>query len=88
MLKHSNLRITHIVTKMHKKNQITPPRVNQKGKMTQEPKKVKLYFKSGNATMLFIDKIDYIVAMQLESRLRRFLREKCCKLEGTFIYTQ
>ena len=73
---------------MNKANQTTRPRINKIGPTQKEPRKVRLYFKSGNSTMLLVKNIEYEVAILLESRLKRFLRERNSKLEGTFITTQ
>lgn len=64
-----------------------PQRINKIGPTQQEPKKVRMFFKSGNSTML-LAKLDHVAALQLESRINRFLREHGSTLEGHFIHTK
>lgn len=72
---------------MKKVNQITAPRINKIGPMQKEPRKVKVYFKSGNSTML-LAKMDHVDAIAFEHKLVRFLKEHNSKLEGVLIQTQ
>lgn len=62
-------------------------RINKIGPTQKEPKKVRMFFKSGNATML-LAKLDHVAALQLESRINRFLKEHGSTLEGCFIHTK
>ena len=62
-------------------------RINKIGPTQKEPRNVRMFFKAGNSTML-LAKLDYIAAVQLESRINRFLREHNSKLEGCFIHTK
>lgn len=72
---------------MMNRNQIRRPRVNTIGPTQQEPKKVRMYFKEGNSSMLFA-KLDHMDALALEHLILKFLREHNSKLEGCFIQTQ
>ena len=69
-------------------NQTTRPTINKIGKTQQEPKRVRVHFKSGNATILICKGIDHYDAIRLESRIKRYLNDIGVKLEGTFIQTQ
>ena len=71
-----------------KVNQIRPPRVNHIGPTQKEPKKVRLYFKSGNSSMLLCKNITEADALRFEVRMRRQLKDMGVKLEGTIIQTQ
>ena len=73
---------------MQTANQITRPRINKIGPTQKEPRKVRLYFKAGNSSMLLVKGIEHEVALLLEHRLKRFLKEHNCKLEGNLIQTQ
>lgn len=68
-------------------NQPHPQRINKIGPTQEEPKKVRMFFKSGNSTML-LARLDHVAALQLESRINRFLREHGSSLEGCFIHTK
>ena len=72
---------------MKKQNQTTRPIINKVGSTQKEPRKVRVYFKSGNSTMLLC-KLPHEAALQLESRLIRFLKRFDAKLEGNLIQTQ
>lgn len=73
---------------MQKQNQIRKPTINKIGPTQKEPKKVRIYFKSGNSSMLLCKGISHYDAIKLESTIRRFLSSIEVKLEGTFIQTQ
>ncbi len=73
---------------MYRKNQIRRPTINKIGPTQQEPKKVRIFFKSGNSSMLLCKGIKYYDAIKLESTIKRFLKEIDVRLEGNFIQTQ
>ena len=66
------------------KNQLFKPR----GPYPTEDKKVRLYYKSGNSTMLLCKNITSLYATSLCLFIRSFCKKHGSKLEGTFIQTR
>lgn len=58
------------------------PRVQNK-----EVKNVRVFYKDGDSTMLFL-KAPYEVALMVEHHLKKILKKYDVKLKGIFIYTQ
>ena len=71
-----------------RRNQRSKPIVNTIGPTQKEPKKVTIYYKEGNSTMLLARKVPYERAIQIESRLRRAFEQCGSKMEGKFLCTQ
>lgn len=63
-------------------NQLHTPR------QLNEQVKHKMFFKSGNSTMLICKNITGLAGTSLELYITKFLKKHGTKLEGTFIFTQ
>lgn len=53
-----------------------------------EKQKVRLYFKSGDSTMLLCKGLTSLAATSLQIDIDRYIKRHNCKLEGHFIQTR
>lgn len=59
----------------------------QPAKTIPEEKKCKMYFKSGNSSMLLCKGMTKLAANNLDMYIERYCKQHGSKLEGTFIFT-